>query len=156
MQARDPSLKLPAIQIADSIQRGNGEYTFEKRRFCPPISFTVQPTRVCVSRSPRVCVRTLPLLLPFFPSLFPLRLAFQLFESSEFSSPRREILPNFPLREIALQPSSPPLQTKFTRTLLKFLFFLLFQKFLLKFLFPFLKFGFKKTKLLLLLIIIIK
>lgn len=106
MQARDPSLKLPAIQIADSIQRGNGEYTFEKRRFCPPISFTVQPTRVCVSRSPRVCVRTLPLLLPFFPSLFPLRLAFQLFESSEFSSPRREILPFSSARDRSPTPLS--------------------------------------------------
>lgn len=41
--ARDPSLKLPAIQIADSIQRGSGEYTFEKRRFCPRF---LSPTRV--------------------------------------------------------------------------------------------------------------
>lgn len=54
--ARDPSLKLPAIQIADSIQRGNGEYTFEKRRFCPRF---LSPTRV----SRRVCAP-----LPFLPS----------------------------------------------------------------------------------------
>lgn len=63
MARATPRSKLPAIQIADSIQRGSGEYTFEKRRFCPPISFTSRRSRVCAPPPP--FEPNFRLLLPF-------------------------------------------------------------------------------------------
>lgn len=68
-----PLAETPAIQIADSIQRGT-EYTFEKRRFCA--RFLSLCTNTHASLCVRVCVCA-PVLLPFYhpstPFNFPSR-----------------------------------------------------------------------------------